>query len=181
VSLRTSARRYAKALFDVAIAESDPAVVERDLASLLDAMQSHPEFRRVLTAPGIPHSARVGLMQAYAQRAGAQPPVAKLLALLAERGRLALLPDLIAVYRERLLEHAHIVRAVVTSASPLSPNYLRRVEQRLGELTGKTVQLDARVDESLVGGLVTRIGSTVYDGSVRTQLSKMKQQLVENA
>jgi F-type H+-transporting ATPase subunit delta len=107
--------------------------------------------------------------------------VAKLLNLLAERGRLELLPDLREVYRERLLAHSNVVRATVTSAAPLSPDDVQRLEASLGGLTGKRVQLETAVDPAIIGGVVTRIGSTVYDGSIRTQLQKMRQQLVEGA
>ena len=181
MSLRTSATRYAKALLDVANKESDPDTIERNLAGIVDMMQQHDDLRRVLTSPGTPQSARVGLVKALVERADLQIPVAKLLAMLAERGRLELLPELLAVYRERLLAHRNIVRASVTSAAPLSGETLQELTASLNSLTGKTVQLDTNVDPSLIGGVVTRIGSTVYDGSIRTQLQKMKQQLVETA
>ena len=181
MSLRTSATRYAKALLDVAIKESDPAVIERDLTSFVDAVQQHAELRRVLTSPRTPQAARVSIVNALAARVGVQPPVAKLLAMLAERGRLELLPDMQEVYRERLLSHGNIVRATVTSAAPLSPEKVQRLAESLAGMTGKKVQLETQVDPSIIGGVVTRIGSTVYDGSIRTQLQKMRQQLVENA
>jgi F-type H+-transporting ATPase subunit delta len=181
MSLRTSATRYAKALLDVAINESDLATIERDLASIVEAVEGHGELRRILTSPGTPQSARMSITKALAARAGVQAPVAKLLALLADRGRLELLPELLAVYRERLLAHHNIVRATVTSATALSADKVQQLEASLSRLTGKRVQLDTRVDPSIIGGVVTRIGSTVYDGSVRTQLQKMRQQLVESA
>lgn len=181
MSLRTSATRYAKALLDVAVQESDPVAIERDLASLVGVIQQHAELRRVLTSPGTPQSARVSIVQALVARADVQMPLAKLLAMLAERGRLELLPDLLDVYRERLLAHSNVVRATVTSAAPLSADKVRQLEASLGGLTGKKVQLETRVDPSLIGGVVTRIGSTVYDGSIRTQLQKMRQELVERA
>jgi F-type H+-transporting ATPase subunit delta len=115
------------------------------------------------------------------EHADMAPPLAKLLLMLAEHGRLELLPTLLDVYRERLLAHQNVVRAAVTSAAPLSGDALQKLEQRLGVVTGKHVQLAANVDPTLIGGIVTRIGSTVYDGSVKSQLQKMKQQLIENA
>jgi F-type H+-transporting ATPase subunit delta len=180
MSLRTSATRYAKALLHVALAESDAAQVERDLTTIAEAMASHEDLRRVLTSPGTPHSARMGVLQAVTARAGVQPPVAKLLAMLAERNRLELVPELRNVYRERLLAHRNIVRAAVTSAVALSPEKVQALAERLSRATGKQVQLETTVDDSLVGGVVTRLGSVVYDGSVRTQLAKMRQQLVND-
>jgi F-type H+-transporting ATPase subunit delta len=181
MSLRTSATRYAKALFDVALKESDPAQIERDLTTIVDAVQQHGELRRVLASPGTPQTARLNIMKALSDRAQVQPPVSKLLALLADRGRLELLPDLLEVYRERLLAHHNIVRANVTSAAPLSPEKLEALAAKLGGLTGKKVELDTTVDPAIIGGVIARVGGTVYDGSIRTQLAKMRQQLVENA
>jgi F-type H+-transporting ATPase subunit delta len=181
MSLRTSATRYAKALLDVAIKESDPARIEQEFATVVEAMTTHAELHRVLTSPRTPQAARVSIVKALTARAGAQLPLAKLIAILAERGRLELLPEMLAVYRERLLAHRNIVRAVVTSAVPLGADKVRALEQRLASVTGKNVQLETTVDPEIVGGVITRIGSTVYDGSIRTQLAKMRQQLVENA
>jgi F-type H+-transporting ATPase subunit delta len=181
MSLRISATRYAKALFDVAVKESDPAQVERDLTVLVDAMHQHAELRRVMTSPGIASGARLNVVNALARQAGVQPPVAKLVAMLAERGRLELLPNLVDVYRERLLSHRNIVRAQVTAAVPLAADKVQALEHSLGALTGKRVELAVDVDPELIGGVVARIGSTVYDGSLRTQLQKMKQRLIENA
>jgi F-type H+-transporting ATPase subunit delta len=181
MSVRTSATRYAKALLQVAIEESDPATVEQDLASVARAMAANAELRRALTSPGIPQQIRVNVVNALTSKMGAQPPVAKLLKMLADRGRLDLVPMMNEVYRERLLAHRNIVRATVTSAAPLTAEKTERLEASLSGMTGKKVQLDTAVDPSIIGGIVTQIGSTVYDGSIRTQLQKMKQQLVENA
>ena len=181
MSARTSATRYAQALLDVAVQESDPAQVEKDLAAIVSAIAGHAELRRVLTSPGTPQASRVGVVNALSERAQVQRPVARLLAMLADRGRLELLPDLLEVYQERLLAHNNVVRATVTSATPLAPATLGALEASLSGLTGKKVQLEATVDPAIVGGVVTRIGGTVYDGSIRTQLAKMRQRLVENA
>jgi F-type H+-transporting ATPase subunit delta len=181
MSQRASATRYAKALLDVAVAESDAARVEQELAGIVSAIAGHAELRHALTSPRIPAAARQGLVGALAARLGVAAPLAKLLGLLAGRGRLGLLPELLAVYRERLLDHQLIVQASVTSAAPLAPDALQRLAERLGALTGRQVRLRAAVEPSLLGGVVARVGSTVYDGSVRTQLEKMKQQLVETA
>lgn len=181
MNLRASATRYAKALLEVAVAESDAARVELDLAAIVSVMDDHAELHHALTSPRIPAASRRGIVGALAERGNVAPPLAKLLGLLADRGRLALLPEVLAVYRERFLAHQHIVQASVTSAAPLAPDTVQRLAERLGALTGKQVQLSATVEPSLLGGMVARVGSTVYDGSVRTQLEKMKQQLVETA
>jgi F-type H+-transporting ATPase subunit delta len=105
--------------------------------------------------------------------------LAKLIALLAERDRLVLLPDLLASYRERLLDHQNVVRAEVTTAVPLAADRTQAIERALARVTGRTVTLATKVDPAIIGGVVARIGSTVYDGSVTTQLLKMKHRLTE--
>ena len=82
-------------------------------------------------------------------------------------------------YRERLMDHLNIVRGEVTTAVPLADDKLRVLEQGLAKATGRKVVLESRVDASIIGGAVTRLGSTVYDGSITTQLEKMKQALIE--
>lgn len=181
MSLRTSATRYAKALLDVAVQESDPAVIERELTDVVETIRQHDELRRVMTSPRTPQNARINIVKALADRGRVQPPLAKLLTMLADRGRLELLPDLLTVYRERLLAHNNVVRALVTSPAPLPADQVQTLEASLRALTGKNVQLEMQVDQAMIGGVITRIGSTVYDGSIRTQLQKMRQQLVENA
>jgi F-type H+-transporting ATPase subunit delta len=181
MSLRTSATRYAKALLDVAIQESDPGRIEMDLTALLEVMTGHADARRAMLSPAIPQQVRLNVVRALTDHLDVQPPTAKLLAMLATRGRLELLPDLVDVYRQRLLTHRNIVRAQVSAARPLSTEKVQALERSLGALTGKQMQLDVAVDPSLIGGVVAMIGSTVYDGSIRTQLQRMRKQLVDNA
>jgi F-type H+-transporting ATPase subunit delta len=181
MSLRTSATRYARALLDIAVKEADPAKVERDLAELAALMAGDSDLGRVLTSPSTPQAARLGIVTAITGRLGVEAPVAKLVVLLADRGRLDLVPDLAEVYRERLLDHQNVVQARVTTAAPLGPAQVEALAGRLSEVTGKTVRIDVHVDPSLIGGLVAQIGSTVYDGSLRTDLAHVKQRLLEEA
>ena len=152
-----------------------------ELESVVTALRDNRDLNHALLSPHLPPASRLAIVRALAERSNLAPPLAKLLVLLADRGRLELLPDLVAVYRARLLAHQNIVQAAVTSAAPLSGDTLQSLERRLSDATGKQVQLTADVDPGLIGGIVTRIGSTVYDGSIRTQLHKLKQQLVDNA
>jgi F-type H+-transporting ATPase subunit delta len=178
MSARSSATRYAKALLDVSATDGDADRVERDLAAFVATMDAHRDLQQVLTAPSVPASGKRGVVTAVATRLGLGPTTQKVLQLLAERDRLTLAGDLLAVYRERLLERRKIVRAAVRSAVPLSPESLAAITARLGAITGKNVAVDASVDASLVGGVVAKVGSTVYDGSVKTQLEKLRKQLV---
>lgn len=181
MSTRASAARYARALFDVAVAESTPDQAAEDLGAFASLLDRHPELRRVLTSPATPKQAKIGVMRAVTTRAGLSSPVAKLLVLLAERDRVALLPDLMAVYNDRLMEHHRVVRAEITTAAPLDAARVAQIERRLGTATGRRVVVSARANPALIAGVVARIGSVVYDGSVATQLETMRQRLREQA
>lgn len=176
MSTRTAATRYAKALLDVA--GNDAPAIERDLSTFAGLLGANAELRQALLSPSVPASGKRGMVTAITGRLGMAAPGVKLLQLLADRDRLRLVDDLLAVYRERLLERQKIVKAQVRSAAPLSADALKAIEARLGAVTGKNVSIDAAVDPALIGGVVATVGSTVYDGSVKTQLEKLRKQLV---
>jgi len=98
----------------------------------------------------------------------------------ADRDRLVLLPDLLESYRDRLLAHRHVVRAEVTTTVPLAADRAKAIERSLAQVTRQTVMLETKVDAGILGGVVARIGSIVYDGSVTRQLEKMKQRLADS-
>jgi F-type H+-transporting ATPase subunit delta len=182
MSLRTSANRYAKALFDVALQEkADLAQIDRDLTAVIEMLKGSPDVALNLSRGSVTDAQRQSLMLAIAKAMSLSPQVSKLIALLARSGKLELMTELGNAYRERLLSHQNIVRADVTSAAPLSPEKARALEESLSTLTGKKVEISASVDPDLLGGVVARIGSTVYDGSVKTQLEKMRQELVASS
>jgi F-type H+-transporting ATPase subunit delta len=178
MSTRTSAARYARALFDVAQKEADLAVVGQDLDAVRAALRDSRELTGALANRSLPDAVRRNIIVAVGEKLGVSAPVARLLALLAERGRLELLPEIAEVYGQRLLEHQNVVQADVTTAVPLSPEQAERLEAGLRSATGKQITMRVSVDPALLGGVVARVGSTVYDGSVRTQLKKMRDQLV---
>ena len=177
MSMRSSAARYAKALLDVAIKESDPERAEQELAAFVDLVQQHPDLERALANPVVSAADKRAIVQQVLDRLQPTTPTGKLVLLLASRGRLALLPDLLEVYRERLMEHRNVMRAEVITATALSPERAAQLQQRLAAATGRVVTMTTKVDASIIGGVVTRIGSTVYDGSVATQLAKVKDRL----
>jgi F-type H+-transporting ATPase subunit delta len=179
MSARESAARYARALLDVAIRESDPEQVNGDLARFADLVATNLDLREALTHPAVPTAGKHRLVAELARRLQLRPPVDKLLLMLAERDRLALLPDLVDIYRERLLDYQQVLRADVTTAAPLTAERMASLRERLSQATGKRVTMTAKVDPALIGGVVARIGSTVYDGSVATQLEKMREKLLQ--
>ena len=175
---RTAALRYARALFDVAVKEqADLQRIELDLAEFNGLLTGNPTLAKVLLNPAVPVPRKRAAVVELVARANVTSPVGKLLVLLAERDRLMLLPDLLEAYRQRLLDHRNVVRAEVTTAAPLEAGRAQAIEDSLAKATGRTVTLSTRVDPALIGGLVARLGSTVYDGSLTGQLAKMKQRL----
>ena len=177
MNTRASAARYARALLDVVIKEGDPEQVEQELMALADLFAGNAELQKALTNPAVPVAAKRGVVEALVSRAKSSPPLGKLMLMLADRNRLALLPGLAASYGERLMEHRQIVRADVTTAVPLPPDRAAQFQQRLAAATGRRVTMTTSVDPSLIGGAVARVGGTVYDGSIATQLARMRERL----
>jgi F-type H+-transporting ATPase subunit delta len=177
MSMRASAARYARALLDVANKESDPERAEQELAAFVDLVRTNPDLQRALANPVVSAADKRAVVQQILERLQPTTPVGKLVLLLASRGRLALLPDLLDVYRERLMEYRNVLSAEVTTAAPLSPERAEQLQQRLANATGRTITMTTKVDASIIGGVVTRIGGTVYDGSVATRLAKVRDRL----
>lgn len=179
---RTAATRYARALLDVALKEhGDAAQIESQLAEFVSLLASHRDLEKALLNPAVPAPRKRAAIDELTRRANVQSTLAKLLVLLAERDRLVLLPDMLDAYRQRLLDHQNVVRAEVTTAGPLAAERTLQIEQSLARATGRTVRLSTRVDPAIVGGVVARIGSTVYDGSITSHLRRMRQRLLSEA
>jgi F-type H+-transporting ATPase subunit delta len=175
---KTAAMRYARALLDVAIKErADLDQIERDLASVAALFTQYPALAHALLNPVVPVPRKRAAVAELLAAGPVTPMVAKLVTLLTDRDRLVLIPDLLAGYRDRLLDHRNIVRAEVTTTASLPAERAKAIEASLSRSTGRTISLTTRVDPAIIGGVVTRIGSTVYDGSVARQLEKIRERL----
>jgi F-type H+-transporting ATPase subunit delta len=179
MTARMSALRYARALLDVALAEADPVMVEQQLAGAAELFKGHAALWKVMTNPAVPAPKKRAMVDAILPQLGVAPVVAKTLQMLASRDRIGLLPEIVEAYSGKLMDHQNVVRATVTSAVPLPADRAKKLEQELAGITGRRVVMSAAVDPSIVGGVVARIGSTVWDGSVRRQLEKIRERLVE--
>jgi F-type H+-transporting ATPase subunit delta len=179
---KTAATRYARALLDVAIKENaDLDQIERDLDSVVELFKQYPALTHALLNPVVPVPRKRAAAAELTALAQWLPMVTKLIGLLADRDRLVLVPDLLAAYRERLLDHRNVVRAEITTIAPLSADRVKAIEASLARATGRGVTLATSVDPSIIGGVVTRIGSTVYDGSIARQLQKIRARLGDGA
>ena len=177
---KAAALRYARAVFDVALKEgSGLDRIETELADFVQLVKQHTMLERVLLNPAVPAPRKRAAIGELAGKLGLVSVLSKLLILLAERDRLIILPDVLASFRERLLDHQRVVRAEVTTAEPLSTEHAEAIAGRLARVTGKRVTLASRVDPSIIGGIVARIGGTVYDASVTRQLAKIRTRLAE--
>lgn len=177
---KAAAHRYARALLDVAVAErADLEQIERQLADFASLLPAHPALAKVLLNPAVPTPRKRAAVAELTKQAQVVPILSKLLAMLADRDRLVILPDLVTSYREKLADYRKIVRAEVTTAAPLSADRAQQIQRSLSEATGRQVTMETRVDPAMIGGVVAKVGSIVYDASVARQLQRMKERLVE--
>jgi F-type H+-transporting ATPase subunit delta len=178
VSDRSSARRYAAALFDVAVKTGSAEAAGQQLTALAGVIRDHAELARALDSPAIPPAVKKNLVVALAKAGGAlSVEVERLVSLLADRDRLPLLPDVAAAYVDRLNQENKIVPAEIVTAVPLTPEHRAAIGAALGRASGAAITLTERVDPAIIGGVVARVGSVVFDGSVSRQLERLRQKL----
>ncbi len=179
---RVAAMRYARALLEISEKDADPERVEREVASFVDLMDAHPALGSCLVNPSVAPAQKTALMSELLPRLGGVSDITqRLLTMLADRDRLVILKEILEVYRERLMERRGVVRAIVTTASTLSPERVRGIARSLESATGKEVEIETGVDAALVGGMVTQIGSIVYDGSISQHLARLRRRFLGDA
>lgn len=176
---RKLAARYARALLAALPDPTSAAKADEFLHALAAAMQESAALREALTNPAIARSARRAILGALIEGRDVPSRALSFLDVVFDNGRLAALPTIAVVFSEEREKAAGIVAATVTSAKPLDPDLRQRIAAALERLAGSKVSLTVDIDPSLVGGVVARIGSTIYDGSVRTQLNSLRQRMAE--
>ena len=146
-------------------------------------MASHGSLQRALMNPSVPAAKKRAVLEALFATAAASPiPYSRSCWRCSPtRDRLTLLPELAPAFERRLMDHRRVVRAELSTAVEIPGDRVEELRAGLARATGRDVQIETRVDPALIGGAVARIGSTVYDGSVTTQLRKLKQSLIESA
>ena len=176
-SRERTARRYAKALFMAAHEAGVAADVGHELGALQEVLREHPEVRDLLAHPWIKAADRRGVAVAIAERSGAGPLVRNLAGLVAERGRADHLGEIDVAYRALVDEDLGQARAQVRSAVALTEDDKRRLTARLGQVLGKRIIVEERVDATLLGGFVAQVGSLILDASLDGQLERMRERL----
>jgi F-type H+-transporting ATPase subunit delta len=175
------AARYARAFADVVLdTKLSPADVERQLRDFAGSFADSRDLREVLLNPSIPTAQRVSILDAVNRRIGCGPKVRNFLAVLITHERLAALNEIIEEYRLEMNRRLSISDAEVVTARPLQDQERAKLEREVAELAGTRVNATFRQDKSLIGGAIVRIGSTIYDGSVRGRLERLKERLVAN-
>jgi F-type H+-transporting ATPase subunit delta len=173
LSLQTIARRYATALADVAISRREEQKVKAELEFWASMVEGNAQLKEVFANPTIPYDQKRRLLQELIVKTRVSETTAALLQVLLKNQRVGQIKDVAERYSRILDERAGVVAAQVTTARPVPESERGVLREALAQLTGSTVRLQFETDESIIGGLVARIGSTIFDGSVETQLQRL--------
>jgi F-type H+-transporting ATPase subunit delta len=174
------ARRYARALLDVVLQQGDPEALRGEMRQAVATLAGHQELRAALEHPAQSSEAKKKLVGAV-WGVSTSPVMARLMGLLAERGRIALLPAIEESFGALWNAHRGVVAAEAVSAVALDEAQTRGVAEALRRATGKDVELQTRADAALLGGLLVRMAGRTYDGTVRGRLRALRERLVGEA
>ena len=173
MSLQTVARRYATALADVAVERHEERVVQNELDQWAAMIESSPQLKEVFANPTIVYEHKRKVLEDLIARSRVRDTTASFLRVLLRNQRLPQLRDIAARFRQVLDERAGVLAGSVTTARPISEELKKTLHETLSAATGRTVRLSFDTDEKIIGGLVARIGSTVFDGSVESNLARL--------
>jgi len=177
MSVQTVARRYASALVHVVLERGEAREVQEELLAWEKMFQASPMLQEVFRNPTIALDKKRGVLNKLIERAKPRPTTANFLKVLLQNQRITDLGEINKKFAELLDERAGMVAAIVTTARSVPENAQQKLHAKLLSLTGKKVRINFTTDPELIGGLVTRIGSTVYDGSVRNHLQLIKEKM----
>lgn len=173
------AARYAAALFELTDEAGALPALEADVAALEGALEASADLRAMIASPVLRREEQGAAIAAVAEAMGLSRLTANTLALMASKRRLFVLPQLLADLRARIAAAKGEVTAEVTSAEPLAPEQAERLAAALAERVGRKVKLKTAVDESLIGGLVVKVGSKMVDMSIRARLAALQNAMKE--
>jgi F-type H+-transporting ATPase subunit delta len=172
------ASRYARALVEVILAQKvDAEVARQQLRSIVEAVHESDELRRVWESPAISPEQKRAVLDAIAKQIELVKPIRNFIAVLIDHRRIGMLDDMLRQFETELDAQLGFTEVEISSARPLSPEEKRELESRVESMTGKKVRTRYVSNPALLGGVMVRAGSTIYDGSVRGQLEKMRQEL----
>jgi F-type H+-transporting ATPase subunit delta len=172
------ARRYAKALLELGSETGTLDQLVSEISSASDAYQESAELQSALENPLFPYAVKKQMLTEVAQALGLGLTAKNTLLLLGDRRRMRALPGIAKLLREMSDKKKGVLRAEVITASALSDAYYQKLQAQLEKMTGQKVVVDRREDPTIIAGVITRIGDTLYDGSLRTRLDEMKHALL---
>ncbi|MFH1132355.1 MAG: F0F1 ATP synthase subunit delta [Pseudomonadota bacterium] len=171
-------RRYAKALLSIGIESNDYEQFGSELDSFADLLK-HAGLKEILQNPSYTQAKRGAIVKDLLSRLNLSKPVHNFVLLLTDRNRIGILPQIAEEYRGMADKQAGRIRAHVTTAKGLDSTNLDQLKTVLAQKTKKQVLIEESTDEKLIAGMVTRIGSVVYDGSISTRLTQLRESLLE--
>ncbi len=180
MSVETVARRYALALADVVIKTKETDSVKTELKSWEQLINANSDLQNAFRNPAISHANKEKVLESLIAKTKPTKTTANFLRVLLRNSRLTEIGEINEKFSSVLEERSGVVSAQIISARPLAENVKAEMKSNLEKMAGKTVNLSFETDETLIGGVVTRLGSTVYDSSVKTQLEELKQQMIGN-
>ena len=178
MSVETIARRYATALADVVTKSYETEIVKNELITWEELMTANEDLQMVFRNPSIVHRNKEKVLEGLLEKAKPAKTTANFLRVLLRNNRLTDLGHINERFASVLEERSGNVLAKITSARELSEAEKAELKTNLEKLTGKQVKPNFNIDDKIIGGVVTQIGSTVYDGSVKTRLENLKEQLI---
>ena len=173
------AARYASALFELARDAGALKALDADAEALKSALAASPELSAMIASPVISRSEQAAAISAVAAKMGLNPLTANTLALMADKRRLFVLPQFLAELGNLIAAEKGEITAEVTSAAKLTAAQAKKLAETLKAKVGKTVKLNATVDESLIGGLIDQLGTTMIDTSVKSKLASLQNAMKE--
>lgn len=177
MSVKTIANRYGRALADVVMAKGEQDKIKEELRAFVSMLMESSDLREVFSNPTISLQQQRAVLDAIISRAKPSQTTINFLQVLLSKYRMQYLDEIFLAFNRILDERLNVINAEVTTAAPLSAEQQNLLGQQLRKLTGKEVRLKFSTDASLIGGVVTTIGSKVYDGSIRNQLQMLRTQL----
>lgn len=176
--MKALAERYAGALVDVALENKQADQVKRELSEFAALVRESPELHAFLSNPAIARAAKHAAIDQIVARMGASRTLRNYLFVIVDQRRAGMLIEIEQAFSRLLDARQGITQALVTSATELTAKQRQELDVALGKLTGEKVQAQFTTDEALIGGAVVRIGSTIYDGSVRAQLQRLRARMI---
>jgi F-type H+-transporting ATPase subunit delta len=173
LSLQTVARRYAAALADVAIERHEEREVQKELDQWAEMIEANPQLKEVFANPTILYDHKRQVLEELIARTRVRETTASFLRVLLKNQRLSQLREVAVRYGQVLDERGGVVAANVTTARPIPEELRNTLHETLATATGRTVRLSFTTDEKIIGGIVARIGSTIFDGSVQNHLERL--------